>query len=491
MASEPRSSRVRPQARRGETQPLAQRTTLGLAPPPLPDSERAIPRPVRVPPPLPLRHKSSSRLDNGAPPSPSAVRTSAPEPPDLALAQTMVAAPPLRAQVSPERTEPASPPPSPPAARELPAREPPARESLFDEQTVTSLRTRIARRHGFRFRLRPVVLGLCGAAVVGLALAGIKLSGDGRVAAAADPPARLHAAQAQATKRAAPNAPSPAGRARAANDTGTAVAPTTPAVSQQAVTSVPVIDGLNSKAPSCAELLGGDFAAKVDRAAAYDQTRIGHRELVKGNLDASQTAFCKATLWDDKNINVMLSLTQLLLIRRDATMAAHWAENALKLNPENSQGLALLGDALILTGKIEEARKAWLSSERTPELGGTALRRMVQRDFEEAQRTVKHRDYARAERLLRRVTAFEPEHAAASAALATCLLRLGHAGAAESWALRADTLRPDDAPIQVMLGDIRSDLGRPDAAERHWRRAHALDPNDRVAALRVRALNGS
>jgi tetratricopeptide (TPR) repeat protein len=256
-----------------------------------------------------------------------------------------------------------------------------------------------------------------------------------------------------------------------------------------ALTAIPVS---TSSAPSCEELLGASFSKKLDPLAADAQTKLGKRQLVMGNVDASQRAFCNAAAWHSSNIDRLLNLAQLLLIRRDGAKAAQWAQRALDLDPHNRRALGVLGDALVRVGKTTEARAAWLGAEGTGEPDGAALALRIRRDFEEAQRTMlRVRDYARAERMFRRVVAFAPDHAAASAGVATCLLALGEKAEAETWALRAETLDANSADIQIALGDVEIQLGKRDDAERHWRRARELNPNDRVAEARIRRLGGS
>lgn len=103
---------------------------------------------------------------------------------------------------------------------------------------------------------------------------------------------------------------------------------------------------------------------------------------------------------------------------------------------------------------------------------------------------MKRRDYRRAERFFRRVVSFKPTHAIANAGLATALLKLGDAAAADTWARRAVALREDDPRIQTTAGNVRAALGSREEAEAHWRRALELDPGHVEARLRIQKLSG-
>jgi Flp pilus assembly protein TadD len=179
--------------------------------------------------------------------------------------------------------------------------------------------------------------------------------------------------------------------------------------------------------PSCQELLGDAYVEKRDPAAAFDQTQLGQRELVRGNVAGTQQAFCKAALWDETNVERWLNLAQIFLIRRDGAKAADCARTALELQPNSSRALTTLGDASAMLGKPADARQAYLTAEHRTEPDPAALRLMIRRDMEEAQRMVSRRDFARAERLFRRVLVFEAGHADASAGLTMCLAKLQNA----------------------------------------------------------------
>jgi hypothetical protein len=194
-------------------------------------------------------------------------------------------------------------------------------------------------------------------------------------------------------------------------------------------------------APSCREMLGSSYAEKLDLAGAFAQTQLGKSELVRGNVAQAQEAFCKASLWDGKNVERWLNLAQLFLLRRDGAQAAECARAALALRPDSSRALTTAGDAWAILGKLKEAREAYLGAEQRTEPDREALQLMIRRDLEEANRMVKARDFARAERVFRRVVVFDSENAAASSGVAQCLVKLGDKELAEAWERRAETLK--------------------------------------------------
>jgi len=137
---------------------------------------------------------------------------------------------------------------------------------------------------------------------------------------------------------------------------------------------------------------------------------------------------------------VVSELAQVLILRRDAAAAVPWAQKTVSLDPRSPRALTLLGDALVRTGSLDEARKAWLAASKLTEDDRIGIDRMAQAALVAADSALKERDPARAERLLRKVIAFQPENAVAHAKLGVALTRLGFAQSAAAWAKRAAEL---------------------------------------------------
>lgn len=133
-------------------------------------------------------------------------------------------------------------------------------------------------------------------------------------------------------------------------------------------------------------------------------------------------------------------LAQLMLLRRDATAAVNWAQEATHMESNSLRSLGLLGDALVRVGSSNEARSVWLSAAKLIEEGRAGIDRMVASTLGAAESSLKERDPARAERLLRRVIAFHPENAEAHAKMAVAMSKLGFPKSAELWLRRSKEL---------------------------------------------------
>jgi Flp pilus assembly protein TadD len=197
-------------------------------------------------------------------------------------------------------------------------------------------------------------------------------------------------------------------------------------------------DGSEATAPTCDELLAG---ASPDRKHTWsDHFRAARGALIRGDLDASQRAFCRATGAVSAPATVSLELAQLLLLRRDAIAANTWIEQAAQLAPESTRILELKGDTAVRIGNLEEARSAWLRAAGLSPDDGAGIDRMLRRVLADADASLRARDPRRAERLLRRVLAFRPDDAAAHTKLGIALTRLGFPDSAELWFRRSAQL---------------------------------------------------
>ena len=194
-------------------------------------------------------------------------------------------------------------------------------------------------------------------------------------------------------------------------------------------------DGSEATAPTCDALLRGMPAAAGERTTSA-RISDARRALVRGDVDASQGAFCELVSAGNADATVLSEFAQLLLLRRDGKAAAEWAKQAARLEP-SSRNLGLLGDALIRTGDLEAARDAWLASAKITKGDDAAIGQMLSSTLADARASLQRRDAARADRLLRRVLAFDPENATARTQIAVALTRLGFRKSAELWSQHA------------------------------------------------------
>jgi tetratricopeptide (TPR) repeat protein len=193
-------------------------------------------------------------------------------------------------------------------------------------------------------------------------------------------------------------------------------------------------------APSCKQLLRGRVAERHDPKAAQRETRLGNRELVRGNVAGAQAAYCKALLWDRRNVDRHVNLGRLFLVRRDWRKAAEYGQSALELDARNRAALGVLGDAQAALHETDKARAAWLGVEGKSNPSAHELDLVARRNMALAWRVERLKDYSLAERIYRRVLLFSPEHAGAARGIASCLVKIGDYPAAQAWARRADAL---------------------------------------------------
>jgi tetratricopeptide (TPR) repeat protein len=205
------------------------------------------------------------------------------------------------------------------------------------------------------------------------------------------------------------------------------------------VLAVPLLaaDGSEASVATCESLLHN---LPADNRQSFDHVRAGRKAFVRGDVEGSQRSFCQAVRANSADPTASFELAQLLLLRRDGAAAAHWAQQAARLESRSSRVLELLGDAAIRAGDGEQARKAWLGAAKLEDNDHAGIERLVQATLDAANASLKERDPARAERLLRRVVALRPDNAAVHAKLAAALGKLGFTKSAELWAQRAAEL---------------------------------------------------
>jgi Flp pilus assembly protein TadD len=197
------------------------------------------------------------------------------------------------------------------------------------------------------------------------------------------------------------------------------------------------VDGSERQAPSCDDLLA---RVPSEGEKAFDHVRAARQALVRGDVDGSQRGFCRAIRAGQTDAIVASELAQLLILRRDAAAAVPWARETVRLDPRSPRALTLLADALVRTGDLDEARSAWLGASKLTEDDRAGIDRMARAALAAADSALKERDPARAERLLRKVIAFQAENAAAHSKLGTALTRLGFPESAEAWTKRGAEL---------------------------------------------------
>jgi tetratricopeptide (TPR) repeat protein/DNA-binding response OmpR family regulator len=286
--------------------------------------------------------------------------------------------------------------------------------------------------------------------------------------------------------------PSPASVAGLGAEAQAATAPVQSAEPRSASAKIS-LDESGTRAPTCEESFGQEkVKAGEYPGAAYGQVRDANRALVRGDIDAAQSALCKAVLWNQSNPALPLELAQLMLLRRDGAKAVEWAKKGLALDAASARAQGILGDGLARVGDFEGAKGAWLASMRLePSADPQQFKALSFSSAREARASMKRRDYARAERFFRRAVIMDSDNVPASNGLADALLKLGDAASALRWANHSIAVDPRDPAARVVLGDVLFQRGDRGAAEVEWREALQLDPSNYLAKLRVDRLNNT
>jgi tetratricopeptide (TPR) repeat protein/DNA-binding NarL/FixJ family response regulator len=249
------------------------------------------------------------------------------------------------------------------------------------------------------------------------------------------------------------------------------------------------LDETGVRAPSCDSLLAGTTAHEGDYpGAAYGEMREANRALVRGDVDAAERSLCKAALWDQKNPAIPLEVAQLMLLRRDGAGAVEWARKGIEKGPSDLRAQGILGDGLARLGDYDGAKLAWLKSMSLEEASEAQIKALSFTSAREAQASMNHHDFARAERFFRRAVVLDGDNGPASNGLANALLRLGDTSSALRWANHAVSVNPRDPAARVILGDVLFQKGDRGAAEVEWREALQIDPSNFIAKLRMNKL---
>lgn len=399
------------------------------------------------------------------------------------------------APIAPSLPAAAPPVQAPPAAAPAPAPRP-GRAALSRPALAARLRLGAAHAVGWGWRHGidpPGLVTIAALAACGFILLGVGTGwGIQRLAASPSRPAATAVAELEHAAPAAAAEPQPApappkttpSAEPPADDPSEAPAPPPPQPpAAEALPSEP-----SKTAPSCEALLGNALPNGSNAGAAYEQLKLGRRELVKGDLKASHTAYCRAHHWDEQNVTILIELSRVVLMHGDGPAAAEWARRAERLNPESTSVQAALGDALARAGDVAAARRALLAAA-SAEPGPNALVDLARAEVEAAKGARGRRDFRSAERLFRRAAVLDPNNVEAAVGLANALLALELHPQALVWAERAHALAPADVEAELAFGDALARSGRPDEARVAWQRALELAPGDRRAARRLARRN--
>jgi cytochrome c-type biogenesis protein CcmH/NrfG len=281
-----------------------------------------------------------------------------------------------------------------------------------------------------------------------------------------------------------------------------AVAPVPPKVEPKATASAPEPaavkaptprepDGSGRTVEDCKTLLAANPPQDgFYPGAAEAQARLGRAAIVRGNLKEARAAYCRAVHWNPKDFDIVVQLTQVLLLERDGPKAAEFAERAVALEPTSSRSQEVLGDAYARVGAYDEARRAWFAATGL-EPSDEVTRRLVSREIRQADQALKRRNLVVAEKFFRRAAILEPASTSSMIGLAYVLVQLDDARGAAFWARRAVKLAPRNASARLALGDALQAGNDLRAATVEWREASLLDPTNKEAQKRLRRAGAS
>ena len=374
----------------------------------------------------------------------------------------------------------AEPPPIPPSIPPQEARKPSPRESIADPdagaQAIGRDLDRAAKdlkRGRGPFGLKPWQLALLAGVQIVIVTAfviwfvktrpkpGAEAGKSAVASTSAAPTASVGGSSVPALASAAPSA-SPAASA----------APTKPALSD---TDAEPLEA----APTCAKLLATtEPPPGVYPGAAYSQLRAARKALVRGDLEETQRAYCRAIRFDASNMQAHVELARTLLMRRDGRGAADAARAALKLSAEDRGALLAFADALTMIGKFDDARDPLMRGNGLPLNDDSGRASLAKTQLALADKAQRRQDYYAQERFARRAFVLAPDEARAAAGVATALSKLDKGEAAAIWARRSVKIAPGNIRYRVLLGDALLKAGQRTAAIAAWKEAETLDPDD-------------
>jgi tetratricopeptide (TPR) repeat protein len=239
--------------------------------------------------------------------------------------------------------------------------------------------------------------------------------------------------------------------------------------------------------PTCVDRLGdtGSRYTGSDPRQSVLQLKAARRELMRGKADDAHQFFCGATAHDPGNVAAQQGLAELLLQLGDPAQAKATAERALEHAPDDTEVIALRGDALALLGDLATSRELWLST--LPEKGSEQdrTRRLASSYRLLGDRALRASGFGNARSFYRRSVILTSGSFAPSIGLSEALLWLGHRRAALVWAQRTARAFPKDSRIQLLYGDALYDNERPDEARAAWQAAVDAQPGNVTAQRRL------
>lgn len=212
--------------------------------------------------------------------------------------------------------------------------------------------------------------------------------------------------------------------------------------------AVPWLDPSAASSADCASLAKERSTRSVPRRAQAEKR--GLEMLLRGNLVAARDAFCEATRNDAPSPLALSGLVRTQLQLDDPESALSTAERLVKVEHDSADAENLMGDVLIRLGRVDDARARWTRATGAPRLSRWLEARLRSVSLEQADEAIAAAAYPRADRMLRRVIAFEPKDVEAAAKLASVLRKAKKDEAAARWLSYAESLNPQHPYVRQL-----------------------------------------
>lgn len=204
------------------------------------------------------------------------------------------------------------------------------------------------------------------------------------------------------------------------------------------VGDIPWADESPTASAACRVMTPRNMNRSIQRRARSE--KVGHDMLLRGELGLARTAFCDATRYDTPTRLALTGLVRTQLQLGDPEAALSSVERLVSLYPEHTEAHQLLGDVLIRLGHAEDALEAWTSASGAPRLTSAGRADLRRASLKEADAAIAAAAYPRAERMLRRAIALDPEDVDSITELVSVLHEAGKSEVAERWLAYAEQL---------------------------------------------------
>lgn len=209
--------------------------------------------------------------------------------------------------------------------------------------------------------------------------------------------------------------------------------------------------------------------------------------VVKGQVKRAHELMCQAVFLHSESA-ALEGLIMLLVTLEAPSEALRVIAQTEALRPLDRETQNLKGDALSMLGKTDEALAVWLSALNLKPEEVERRRGSAKDDVIIGRKELKRGDLPRAERLLRRAAALDPDNAFAFSALAEISLKRKRLLPAQVFAEKAITLFELNPDAYLVLGEVALERKDSALARKHFERALSIRSDFWPAKVRLREL---